>query len=267
MQKFNLNRIFNNTNNFIKLRKVLYSKSDTGTRQKNEDYAYCGTNKLLDNLLIVCDGVGSCRGSEKAAEIVSKTFVNSFLKQEYLLTNVNDWFERNIEKAKMSMIDHVLRFKDHSQMCTTLVLALTVEDNIHIFWIGDSRAYLIDKRSFEQLSNDHNLLNYLIKIGTPQDEIESRGKDLYSLMNFISINTNVDIKQEYDYLTFKIKKNTFVFLASDGFYNFFKDLESLYDILSHDGNMENVSNDLINYALTNQSNDNISFSYIGFLKD
>ncbi|BAC44352.1 serine/threonine-protein phosphatase [Malacoplasma penetrans] len=265
MQKFNLEKFFNNNNNFIKLRRVLYSKSDTGTRQKNEDYAYCGTNKLLDNLLIVCDGIGSCRGSEKAAEIVAKTFVNSFLKQEYLLTNVNEWFEKNIERAKFAMIDHVLRFKDHNQMCTTLVLALSVEDTFHVFWIGDSRAYLIDKKSFEQLSDDHNLLNYLIKTGTPQEEIEAKGKKIYSLMNYISINTKD--KQEYDYVSFKIKKNSFVFLASDGFYNFFSDLGSLYDILSHDGNAENLSNDLVNYALNNQSNDNISFSYIGFLKD
>ncbi|MDE5767577.1 MAG: serine/threonine-protein phosphatase [Malacoplasma sp.] len=264
MQKYSSNKIFGG-NNYIKLRRVLYSKSDIGLRQKNEDYAYCGTNKILDNLLIVCDGVGSCKGSEKAAEIVSKTFIKSFLEQEYLYSSTEKWFENNIKKAKLAMRDYILRFADHHKMCTTLVLALTIQDVIHIFWIGDSRAYLISKRDLNQLTNDHNLLNYLINNGASRDEIDREGPNLYSLTNCITMSLNDE--QKYDHVSIPIKKNTFIFLASDGFYNFYQDIGSLYDVLSHEGNMENVSEDLVNYALSNQSNDNISFSYIGFLKD
>lgn len=270
VNKFNLNKLFKGNENFIKLKKILFSKSHIGTRSKNEDYAYSGLNKLLDNLLIVCDGVGSCRGSDMAAEIVSKTFIKSFLNQEYLLTSsINEWFETNILKAKVTMKEHVLKFNDDLQMCTTLVLTLTVEDNVHVFWIGDSRAYLITKKGIEMISEDHNLLNYLISIDASKDEIEKQGPNIYSLTNCITISTSE--KQKYDYVTFKIKKNSFIFLASDGFYNWYgaDNFNQLYDVLSAldgDTNTENISNNLVSTAMIRKSNDNISFSCLGFLK-
>lgn len=270
VNKFNLNKLFKGNENFIKLKKILFSKSHIGTRSKNEDYAYSGLNKLLDNLLIVCDGVGSCRGSYMAAEIVSKTFIKSFLNQEYLLTSsINEWFETNILKAKAAMKEHVLKFNDDLQMCTTLVLTLTVEDNVHVFWIGDSRAYLITKKGIEMISEDHNLLNYLISIDASKDEIEKQGPNIYSLTNCITISTSE--KQKYDYVTFKIKKNSFIFLASDGFYNWYgaDNFNQLYDVLSAldgDTNTENISNNLVSTAMIRKSNDNISFSCLGFLK-
>lgn len=270
VNKFNLNKLFKGNENFIKLKKILFSKSHIGTRSKNEDYAYSGLNKLLDNLLIVCDGVGSCRGSDMAAEIVSKTFIKSFLNQEYLLTSsINEWFETNILKAKAAMKEHVLKFNDDLQMCTTLVLTLTLEDNVHVFWIGDSRAYLITKKGIEMISEDHNLLNYLISIDASKDEIEKQGPNIYSLTNCITISTSE--KQKYDYVTFKIKKNSFIFLASDGFYNWYgaDNFNQLYDVLSAldgDTNTENISNNLVSTAMIRKSNDNISFSCLGFLK-
>lgn len=268
--KFAFNKLFKGNENFIKLKKILFSKSHIGTRSKNEDYAYSGINKLLDNLLIVCDGVGSCRGSEMAAEIVSKTFIKSFLNQEYLLaSSINEWFEINILRAKNSMKEHVLKFNDDLQMCTTLVLALTIEDNVHIFWIGDSRAYLITKKSVDMITEDHNLLNYLISNDATKEEIERQGPNIYSLTNCITISTNE--KQKYDYVTFKVKKNSFIFLASDGFYNWYgeKNFDQLYDVLSGldgDSNVENISDNLVSAAMIGKSNDNISFSYLGFLK-
>ena len=69
------------------MKKLFFCKSDIGAiRRKNEDYAYSGTNSLLDNLVIVCDGLGSYPGSDKASEIVSKVFIKSFLKHDYLMT-------------------------------------------------------------------------------------------------------------------------------------------------------------------------------------
>ena len=264
MQKELITKALINPNNFLKLKRILQSKTETGKRQKNEDYVYCGSNKLLDNLLIVCDGLGSYRGSEKAAEIVSKTFIKSFLKQEYLITSINEWFEINIKNAKLAMRDHILRFSDDFQMSTTLVLALTVEDFAYIFWIGDSRAYLLTKKEDELLTRDHNLLNYLIDNDADEATIESEGPNLHSLTNSITI--DLKNEQKYDATSFRIKKNSYIFLASDGFYNFYKETENLFNVLNSNEDKNIVNNSLVEQTLKNESNDNISFSYLGFLK-
>lgn len=253
-------------NNLYKMKKLFFCKSDIGAiRRKNEDYAYSGTNSLLDNLVIVCDGLGSYPGSDKASEIVSKVFIKSFLKHDYLMTTKEQWFKNCIKKAKLLMREHVIQFNDHLQMSTTLVLALIVKDEVFLFWIGDSRAYLISKKECEQITDDHNLLNYLISIDTPEEEIQKYGDSLLAITNCITI--NIDEEQRYSYLNLKLKKNCFVFLASDGFYNFF-DINYLYEILSYENsNKENIANELINAAITNQSNDNISFAYFGYIKN
>lgn len=262
-----LNSNFINLNNNVKkLKKLFYYKSDIGSvRRKNEDFAYSGTNSLLDNLVIVCDGLGSYPGSEKASEIVSKVFIESFLKHEYSLSSKETWFKNCIKKAKLLMREHVMQFHDHLQMSTTLVLALIIKDDVHLFWIGDSRAYLITKKECEQITDDHNLLNHLLSIDTPEEEIKKYGDALLAITNCITI--NIDDEQKYGYLDLKLKKNTFIFLASDGFYNFY-DLNNIYDVISYDSNnAENIANELINTAITNQSNDNISFAYFGYIKE
>lgn len=255
----------NDQNTLKKYKKLFSYKSDIGTiRSKNEDYAYSGTNSLLDNLVIVCDGLGSYPGSDKASEIVSNVFINSFLGNEYQLDKKEKWFEKNINKAKMLMRDHVIQFNDHIQMSTTIVLGLIVKNEVHLFWIGDSRAYLISKKECQQITDDHNLLNHLISTDTPESEIEKYGSSLSSITNCISI--NIEEKQKYSYLNLKIKKNNFIFLASDGFYNFY-DMNNLYEIISSEhSNKENIANELINTAILNQSNDNISFAYFGLIK-
>ncbi len=255
-----------NSNNLSKLKKLFFYKSDIGAiRRKNEDYAYSGTNNLLDNLVIVCDGLGSYPGSEKASEIVAKVFINSFLKNEYLMSDKEEWFKKCIKKSKLLMRDHVMQFNDHLQMSTTLVLALVVKNELFLFWIGDSRAYLISEKECEQITDDHNLLNYLLSIDTPEEEIEKYGDSLLAITNCITI--NIEDEQQYSFLNLKMKKNMFVFLASDGFYNFC-DLNTIYEIISYDGfNKDNIANELINTAITNQSNDNISFAYFGYIKD
>lgn len=247
---------------------IIYHKSDKGnTRAKNEDYSWAGTNNLLDNLLIVSDGVGSYEGSEKASEIVSKVFIKSFLNLEYISIDVNKWFDKNIIRAKKIMKEHIKSNRKHAEMATTLVLALIVKKEAHIFWIGDSRAYLITKKSASMITEDHNLLNYLININATREQIEGYKNYLNSITNSISCNKHDNSKQKYDYLNFKLKINNFIFLASDGFYNFYTDINNLYDRISNDLNKEYISRELVNAAIANDSNDNISFSYCGYIKE
>ena len=96
------------------------------------------------------------------------------------------------------------------------------------------------------------------------DEIMKYKKHLHSITNSISAST--ELAQKYDYLNIPLKSNNFIFLASDGFYNFCQ-LNNLFDIISDDTNKEVITDELVSNAITNGSNDNISFSYFGLLKE
>lgn len=246
-------------------KKIIFHKSDIGfVRSKNEDYSWSGTNAVMDNLLIVSDGVGSYSGSDKASQIVSKVFIKSFLNKEYLGMDIKKWFEKNIYRIKSIMNEHIKTNPFHYNMATTLVLAIVIKKEVHIFWIGDSRAYIINKKNANLITEDHNLLNHLINMKASDHEIYKYGKYLSSITN--SISCSLDTKQKYDYENVILKNNSFIFLASDGFYNFYE-LDNLYDIISNDSNKDIISDELISNAITNGSNDNISFSYFGIIKN
>ncbi|WP_412031963.1 protein phosphatase 2C domain-containing protein [Malacoplasma muris] len=250
---------------FNKDKKIIFHKSDIGfVRSKNEDYSWSGTNSIMDNLLIVSDGVGSYSGSDKASQIVAKVFIKSFLSREYLSMDIKHWFEKNIQRIKSIMNEHIKTNPFHYHMATTLVLAIVIKKEAHIFWIGDSRAYLVNRKHANLITEDHNLLNHLINMKASESEIYKYGKYLSSITNSISCVN--DTKQKYDYEHITLKSNSFIFLASDGFYNFYE-LNNLYDIISNDSNKDIISDELISNAITNGSNDNISFSYFGIVKN
>lgn len=250
---------------FNKDKKIIFHKSDIGfVRIKNEDYSWAGTNDIMDNLLIVSDGVGSYSGSDKASQIVSKVFIKSFLSKEYICMDIKHWFEKNLKRVRSIMLEHIKSNPFHQNMATTLVLAIVIKKEAHIFWIGDSRAYIINKKNVIQITEDHNLLNHLLNMNASESEINQYGKYLSSITNSICLTT--ETKQKYDYEHVVLKQNSFIFLASDGFYNFYE-IKNLYDIISTDSNKEIISDELISNAITNGSNDNISFSYFGIIKN
>lgn len=249
---------------FKKCKRIINDYSDVGfVRSTNEDFAWSGTNDILDHLLIVSDGVGSYAGSDLAAKVVSRAFIKSFDKKEYLKLDLHKWFNKNILEAKKFLHEHIKSNPFHRNMSTTLVLALVVSGKIHIFWVGDSRAYLLNPNQSLLLTKDHNLLNYLLSINATEEEIKRYANSLSSITN--SIDADIHKKQTYDYIELESKKNTFIFLASDGFYNFYK-MEDLYNVIVETMYEKKLCKQLVDYAISNGSPDNISFSYLGLIK-
>src|SRR5207244_10821451 len=52
-----------------------------------------------------------------------------------------------------------------SGMGTTITVALVEDGNVAFGHVGDSRAYLIRDRRMEQITDDHSLVNELMKSG------------------------------------------------------------------------------------------------------
>lgn len=243
-----------------KTKTIINNYSDPGfARTTNEDFAWSGTNDVLHNMLIVSDGVGSYPGSQVASRMICKSFIKSFLNKDYLKWEINDWFLRVVNKCKMEMFGYIQKNREHKDMSATLVLALVFKGHIHIFWIGDSRAYFLNHNEVKLLTEDHNLYNYLISINSTDEQIKKYENSLSSITN--SIDANCVKHKKYDYICKPLKKDSLLFLASDGFYNFYQ-MEDLFNVIrNNDSN--NLSKELVDQAISNGSHDNISFSYLG----
>lgn len=236
---------------------LLITKSDVGkVRERNEDYCWSGKNDRGDILLVVCDGLGSYEGSFEASRITVESFKQEFLEITYDEKSLSNWFLNVIRIVKTKFRDEIEKHPKYKNMSTTIVLSLIIENNVHTFWIGDSRAYQISKKRIDQLTDDHNLLNYLKKVKASKRSFLEYKSDLFSVTHFIDAKI---APQEYDYIKTKLKKNDILMLCSDGLHNFV-DIEDLYPELSNVKNADQAGSNVIQMAINNDSDDNITFT-------
>ncbi len=134
--------------------------SDVGcVRRSNEDSI--GLFKEL-NLYIVADGMGGHAAGEVASQLaveeISDYFQSSDGAGEPQLAEAIAHANRQIFAA--SAKDPAL-----GGMGTTVVAVLAKDEQISIGFVGDSRVYLHQNGTTQQLTDDHSLVNQYIKKG------------------------------------------------------------------------------------------------------
>ncbi len=230
--------------------------SDVGlVRSINED-RYFKSEDVDFPLFIVADGMGG----HNAGEIASSMAVDSI--KEYFNSNrenLNDEkklkqiIKNSIKLANDEIYKESLGCKVFNGMGTTITLAYILQDNIYIGHVGDSRAYFIEKNSITQITEDHSLVQELVKNGSITIE---EGKT-HPQRNMITraVGTSNDI--EVDIIKKKIIRNNILFICSDGLSNMVSDLEIL-NTFNTIPSVSKASEDLVNKAKINGGKDNIT---------
>lgn len=246
-------------------------------RKENQDSVYVGRNKFNQTLAVVCDGLGGYKGGKIASSIVMEMFKYSFLITDFKRMNekqIKNWFSDVLQFSKIeiykTIVNHEIEQNDFSleKMATTIVCSLFVKEKIHTFWVGDSRAYLINaEKKAQQITRDHNLYNYLIDNGASKDIINESKDNLLALTNIVGTNFGNDSKNSFHFKPFGInvsqsKNNLFALLCSDGFYNFV-DPNEYYGLIvdnceKKQDNLILVSGELLKIGMQRLSNDNLS---------
>jgi serine/threonine protein phosphatase PrpC len=128
-------------------------------RTGNED-AYL----LEPPLYAVADGMGGHRGGEVASQLALTTIAESFRKGEVP-------FADQVQAANRAVFERSGADRAVAGMGTTLTAAVIQGDLAHLVHVGDSRAYLLRAGSLRQLTDDHTLVNRMVKTGeiTPEE--------------------------------------------------------------------------------------------------
>jgi PPM family protein phosphatase len=143
-----------------------YAVSDTGRqRRANED-------SLLARapLFVVADGMGGAQ----AGEVASRIAVESFQQ------GLGDTAEPEAELASLALAanSHIHELShanvEQAGMGTTLTALYVGEEEVSIAHVGDSRAYCLRDGELLRLTDDHSLVDELIRQGrlTPEEAVE-----------------------------------------------------------------------------------------------
>ncbi|WP_177159886.1 protein phosphatase 2C domain-containing protein, partial [Oenococcus oeni] len=113
--------------------------SDIGTRKKeNQDFVGIFTNKSQYKLAIVADGVTSEKGGDIAAEMVVNNFGFGWRQTDISsIEEAKTWISKKAREENSRILMAGKRFDDLSQMATTMVLTVAINNDVLIGNLGD----------------------------------------------------------------------------------------------------------------------------------
>ena len=142
-------------------------------REHNEDAYYLPQS---ERLAIVADGMGGHASGEVASRMAVETIVGFFREtedeQELTWPFKVDRASRHdinrmttaVKLANLKIHQEAARNPACSGMGTTVVSTLFLEDAVIVGHVGDSRLYRLREGLFDQMTEDHSLLNDYIKM-------------------------------------------------------------------------------------------------------
>lgn len=215
-------------------------------------------------IVVLCDGVSGCEGGEVASEGVTyrlvKEFKNLQIPDDYDLEFLKRWFEKSIELAKEDL-EIEAKINNHLyEMATTACVGIFIKQNMYVFNIGDSRAYVLNHLGIKLLTKDQNLGNYMRDKNLPMDDTTGRySKD--SLVNFIGINNNFK-RLSFDSFHYELHDQDVAMFCTDGIYRF---IDFYYDELK-DKSMQQACIYLMNKAIAANTNDDATLALVKYGK-
>ncbi len=241
-------------------------------REHNED------NFLVDrrmSLFLVCDGMGGHAAGEVASAIAVRSF-HEELKREWEMVEDYRAKKSGAERVSRRDIMNVLEFAvnrasmrvheaakaDDAKrgMGTTLVGVLIIGSEAFIVHVGDSRLYLLRNGAIEQVTEDHNVMNELLKRKKMSREKVEKLPQKNAVTRAVGVYEHV----EPDTLVLDLAADDRLLLCSDGLSMYFEDdLEGLGKLLRVEDENEAVSQ-LIDTANELGGKDNITALVITF---
>lgn len=236
---------------------IIYSGlTDVGlVRKNNQDSIYLNSQH---NLFVVADGMGGHKGGEVASKMAVDKIAEHFIQNNDSNMDPAENVEKAIHNANSAIFLKSQQDNNLTGMGTTVVGLYFNGQNVYIGNIGDSRAYLVQNNKMYQLSRDHSLVQEKLKIGLYNREQAAKDPN----KNVLSRSCGINDKPEIDVFTYKVKKNDFFLICSDGLSGMVSDdniLQEVNKAVPKDKDqMDKLVEKLIELAKANGGQDNIS---------
>lgn len=229
-----------------------YSMTDIGRRRKlNQDTVYSCEHPLgnLNNLFIVCDGMGG----HKAGDYASAYTVKAIEREVEVCEDSSPIkiLREAITVANTEIYEKASTEADFAGMGTTCVAATVDEDVLYVANVGDSRLYLIDK-DITQVTKDHSLVAELVRKGSLDENQAKIHPDKNIITRAIGASPTVEI----DFFEVELNPGDVILMCTDGLTNMVEDDEILR-LIKSSIDVADMAENLIKMANHNGGKDNI----------
>jgi PPM family protein phosphatase len=196
-------------------------------------------------LLAVADGMGGALAGEVAAAVAVE-------RLEDLSLDVSlDQLQEAIEEANDEIRAMALANASQSGMGTTLTALLVRGEKAQLVHVGDSRAYLLRNGELTRLTDDHSLVNELVKRG----EIAAEDADHHPHRNVITRALGAEVTVEVDRVEVDLADDDVILLCTDGLTSYVPE-SAVLEILTSSTNIQDAADALVDRANAAGGSDN-----------
>jgi serine/threonine protein phosphatase PrpC len=233
-------------------------------RTHNED------NFLVDqklSLFVVADGMGGHASGEIASQIAvaeirsavdsRRDILDAYARHEPGVTthDVLGVLEYAVQSAGVAIYDRGQKEPDKRGMGTTVSAFLLIGERGFIGHVGDSRVYMVRDGKAEQLTEDHSLINELIRHGKVTRE--TLAKSPYaSYKNAVTRAVGVYETVQVDTMDLEVLPGDQFLLCSDGLHAYLDDKEISRQLAEE--NITAIPDRFIEHANNGGGHDNIT---------
>ena len=232
-----------------------YCVTDRGRRREiNQDYVFCSEEPVgrLPNLFIVADGMGGHRAGDFASRFAVEEFVRQ-LGQSSVKTVISA-MEDALQQTNRRLLKEAQGRAELEGMGTTFVAATVVGTELYVANVGDSRLYLIDREKISQITQDHSLVEEMIRRG----ELRREEARFHPNKNVITRALGANVNIVPDFFEVSVSPGDVVLLCSDGLSNMMDDSEIYRIVLENRQNIAEAGGRLLTLANEYGGKDNIS---------
>jgi serine/threonine protein phosphatase PrpC len=220
-------------------------RSDTGLqRRENEDSAYAAAP-----LFVVADGMGGAQAGEVASRLAIEAFEGGLVApgsaEERLAERVRDANRRIHEVSRVE--------SGREGMGTTLTAAYLEDGQLAIAHVGDSRAYLFRDGELTRLTQDHSLVDELVRQGKLTEEQAAEHPQRSIITRALGPEADVEV----DTFTYPVRAGDLLLLCSDGLTSMISE-EAVATVLRANEPLSDAAGALIKEANEAGGRDNIT---------
>ncbi|MCD4752020.1 MAG: protein phosphatase 2C domain-containing protein [Anaerolineaceae bacterium] len=241
----------------LNLKLTVAGDSDVGiVRKNNEDYLTYfipGDPQTLEKwgrLFIVADGVGGAASGEVASKFSAQKTLHTYYSQ----ATMKPWqrIKVGMKRANTELVDYIRR-NAQSRMATTMVAAALNGDEMTIVNVGDSRAYLMRNQEIKMITQDHNLVNEMIRNGVLTEEEAKTAK----VKNQLTSSLGGHEAFKADVFLETLHPGDLIMLASDGLCRYAEDISIIKNLMLS-GTPQQVVDNGVQFARKSGGQDNIT---------
>src|SRR5581483_9075732 len=220
-------------------------KTDTGRqRRDNEDSAFARAP-----VFVVADGMGGAQAGEVASRLAIEAFEHGLpdegSPEERLATRVREANHQIYERSRAD--------RGRAGMGTTLTAAYVDDAHVAIAHVGDSRAYLFRDGTLQRLTQDHSLVDELVRRGKLTEEQAAEHPQRSIITRALGPEPDVEV----DTWTYPGRSGDVILLCSDGLTSMISE-DRVRGVLSAHVNLDAAADALIHEANEAGGRDNIT---------